>query len=98
MDCLHDENEILELIPDEEKRKKVGLVRVQVAEILQLGLTVKSTPIEAIRGHVSIPELDVAAMNASDKREVNERMDKLAELASHENCILRDPKDEPDGK
>jgi len=93
--CLQDANAILEMIPDEEKRKKVGFVCVQVAELQKLGLTVDPTPIDAIRGHVSIRELNAAAMEASDKSEINGRMDKLAELASQDERILRDPKADP---
>ncbi len=91
--CLRDENDILEMISDEQKRKAIGFVRVQVAELSNLGLTVRRTPIEAIRGHVSIPEMDVDAMSDPDKRsQINERMDKLAKLTSQDDRILRDPK------
>lgn len=91
--CLRDENDILGMIPDQQKRKAIGFVRVQVAELTKLGLSVKRTPIDAIRGHVSVPELDADAMSDKTKQsQINGWMNKLAELASQDGRILRDPK------
>ncbi len=60
-------------------------------EIEALEMSVIPTAIDEIPGHVSIPELDVAAWN--ERRPLcKKRMDRLAEIVSQDYRILRDPK------
>jgi hypothetical protein len=91
--CLDGHVEVLELIADLEKRKKIGLVRVRVSDLLALKLSVVATPIEQVRGHVSIPELSAEAWRDADglRKKCRAWMDQLAELASQPTGVVIDP-------
>lgn len=93
--CIQSTDDILRMVDDPQKKKAVGLVKVRVSELLAQGLTINQTPVEAVRGHVSIPEMDVKAMtDAKLKPKLYERMDELANIASRADRIIRDPKAE----
>lgn len=97
--CLEGHHEVLELIADPEKRKKVGLVRVRVADLQAIGLTVVSTSIERVRGHVSIPELSAEAWSDADvaRKKCRDWMDKIAELVSRSDGVVIDPTENESG-
>jgi len=90
--CLDKPGDVLVLIVDSKKRDSNGIVKISVGEIRALGLSVVSTPLEEIRGHVSIPELSSGAFaDMEQKAQCKLWMNKLADLASPENRIVLDP-------
>src|SRR4051812_39735784 len=56
--CLEKADEILADV-SEQKRRDAGIVKVSVAFIRSLGMTVKPSP-TGIKGHVVLPELNAA--------------------------------------
>lgn len=91
-DCLEQAADILDLIADSEKRNANGIVKILVAEIRAIGLSVISTPRKQIRGHVSIPELSSIAFRDSVLRQkCKDWMHRLATLASPEERIVLQP-------
>lgn len=91
-ECLSGPDEVLNLIPDAEKRKANGIVAVKVADLKHLGLTVAATPVACIAGHVSVPEMSSSAMLDKDsKARCKERMFELAKIASRSENIIKQP-------
>ena len=86
--CLGDVEEMMSLVVDPEKRKRIGVVRISVAEVESLGLTVVSSPTEGVAGHVSIPELSADAYKMT-KPQCKLWMTELAELVSPQERIVR---------
>jgi len=84
--CIETPEKVLEVIA-EDKRPLKGLVLVPVKLLSELRLTVRSEPIDAIPGHVVIPELNSGAYT-SDKSRFTPIKVRLAEIAS-ENIVLR---------
>ena len=89
-DCLRSAEDILANISDPEKRKANGVVKLQVSELKSLGLSVKSTPDDNLRGHVSVPELSAGTF-VKEKTRCKDCMKKLAELVSPEERIVVKP-------
>jgi hypothetical protein len=87
--CLADPAEVLANVAPE-RRHEYGIVRVPVALLKSLGLSVQSTPDDQIKGHVSIPELNAAAYDA-EKALFTPIKDKLAAEASKDDNIVRQP-------
>lgn len=91
-DCLEQPSQILELIVDPEKRRKNGVVKVLVAEVRGLGLSIVLTPRDDIPGHVSIAELSSETFADKEKRpECKLKMTDLAKLSSSESRIVLEP-------
>jgi hypothetical protein len=91
-DCLNHPADILAMITDPEKRPANGIVKVSVAEVKEMGLTVTSTPQADIRGHVSILELSAANyLDECFRAKCKIWMHKLAELTSPEDRIVVKP-------
>ena len=78
--CLADPDAILATVPDD-KKPGYGIVRVPVAGLFALGLSVVREDNDAVPGHVVIPELR-AERYAADKDATRRLMFQLAELAS----------------
>ena len=55
--CVANPAEVLAVIA-EDKRARYGIVRVPVAALGGLGLTVSASPIDTVAGHVVIPEVN----------------------------------------
>jgi hypothetical protein len=58
--CVANPADVLAVIA-EDKRARYGIVRVPVAALGGLGLTVSASPIDTVAGHVVIPELNSTA-------------------------------------
>jgi len=96
LDCLTQIEDALRTIQDEAKKRKTGLVGLELIEIkvlIEMKLTVRISPNEEILGHVVVPEL-----NCTDYEKDRERFKKtlfaLAVKASSPQRIFRDPNDE----
>ncbi len=89
--CLESAHEITALVADLEKRRKIGVVKVLVAEVETLGITVLPTKFEGISGHVSLPELSADAYkDKMTKPQCKLWMNELAKLVSPEERIVID--------
>ena len=89
--CLDIPNEISTTVAPE-KLLDIGIVRVRVKELLDLGLTVEPRPDPQVRGHVVIPELN-AKDYAVDRSRFTPSMLALATLASDDANIVIRPAD-----
>jgi hypothetical protein len=74
----------------EQKRADNGIVRVSVAFIKSLGLTVENKPEPPIKGHVVIPELNAEAYT-TEKARIAPILVKLSTQASNPDHIVRRP-------
>lgn len=91
--CLTAAGDILSEV-SEQKRADNGIVRVSVAFIQSLGLTVLSKPEPPIKGHVVIPELNADAYE-KDKKRLMPLILKLATEASRDDNIVLRPQASP---
>src|SRR5438128_9334519 len=87
--CLSDPAEILAEVA-EEKRPSTAIVRVSVAFLKSVGLSVHCRPRPAIPGHVVIPELNADDYRAS-KGKFTPILKELADEASKDDNIVRRP-------
>jgi hypothetical protein len=87
--CLSDPSEVLATVAPE-RRHEYGVVRVAVSFLKSLGLSVRSTPDEPIKGHITIPELNAAAYEVA-KASFTPVKEKLAVEASKDENIVRHP-------
>jgi hypothetical protein len=84
--CLASPTDALAVIP-EEKRSRYGIVRIPVARLAKLGLTVRPSRIETVPGHVVIPELNSVDYADKSKKSIFKATQlRLAEIAS-ENIV-----------
>lgn len=86
--CLKSPDEILVKVAADKQRDH-GIVRISVAELRRLNLTVVSNPDE-ILGHVVVPELN-ALVYEQDKAKYTPTLEKLATFASKDERIVREP-------
>ncbi len=86
--CLSNPEDILTGVPPE-KLAANGIVRVSVAKLRELGLTVEPVR-DDIVGHCVIPELRVETFKAK-KAEVTKLMGQLAEATSAQVAAVRIP-------
>lgn len=77
--CVSRPEDILAVI-DEDKRDKYGIVRIPVAELIALDLSLVSAKIETVSGHAVIPELSIVAFDA-DPKELETILEVLAVIA-----------------
>lgn len=84
--CLHSFKDVLATV-DPAKRGSNGIVRIPVALLRELGLTVKIEPDTRVKGHVVIPEMRADAYS-TNKASLVPVMLRLAESAK-ENVVLR---------
>lgn len=84
--CVSRPEDIL-IVIDPQKRDKYGIVRIPVAGIQAMGLSLVSAKIETAPGHVVIPELNIVAFDA-DSVNLESKMEALAALAGA-NLIRR---------
>lgn len=89
--CVATATDILATIP-EEKRAEYAIVRVPVALLEGLGLTVRPVPDDRVLGHVVIPELNAADYDA-DKTKFTPAKLALATAASGDAAVVQRPKD-----
>lgn len=68
--------------------KKCAVVGLLVSDLIALGLSVVSSPINEVPGHAVVPELSYAAWETELARLLT-IIDRLAELAS--TCIVHKP-------
>jgi hypothetical protein len=87
--CLADLTEVLNTI-DPERRHEYAIVRVQVSLLWSHGFSVQSKPVEVVRGHVVIPELN-ASDYENDKARFTPIKLHLATEASKDDNILKRP-------
>lgn len=87
--CLADPSEVLATVAPE-RWHEYGIVRVSVAFLTSLGLSVRSTPDAQVKGHVAIPELNAADYQA-EKARFTPIKEKLATEASKAENIVRQP-------
>lgn len=86
--CVTNPADVLTVIA-EEKRARYGIVRVPVAALGGLGLSVSASPIDTVAGHVVIPELNSTAFqNAAHKAFFVATQLALAKIAS-DNIVHR---------
>lgn len=88
-ECLTDPAEMLAPIPAD-RRHETGIVRISAAFVKSLGLSVQPRPVDWIRGHVVIPELNATAYKAN-KAQFTPIKERLASEASKEQNILKRP-------
>jgi len=93
-DCLTSREDILATVA-EDKRRDFGIVRVPVALLQALNLTVEFRQDSRIPGHVVIPELNATAY-AAGKATFTPTLLRLAEVASEDANIVRHPLVNPD--
>lgn len=86
--CLADVSDVLAPIA-EDKRALTGIVRIPVALLQTLGLSVEIKP-DVVRGHVVVPELR-EALYFADKSKFTPIKLALAEEASKDENIVRWP-------
>lgn len=91
--CLNIPNEILATVAPE-KLPEIGVVRIQVKDLRDLGLTVEPKPDPHVKGHVVIPEFNARDF-AGDKSRFTPSMLALATLASDDSNILIWPAELP---
>src|SRR5262245_5383060 len=86
--CLLRPDDVLEGL-SAEKKARIGVVRLSVKLIRDLGLTIEPRPVQTIPGHVVIRELNSDAV--TNAREMLKRMQaELAIIASAEgNVVVR---------
>jgi hypothetical protein len=70
-----------------EKLLEIGIVRIQVKELRDLGLTVQPRPDPHVKGHVVVPEFNARDFVA-DKSRFTPSMLALATLASDDSNIV----------
>ena len=87
--CLNDPANILAEVA-EGKRPSIAIVRVSVAFLKSLGLSVLSRPRPAIPGHVVVPELNADDYKAG-KGKFTPILKELADEASKDENIVRRP-------
>ena len=87
--CVEKPDDILALIADE-KRNNNAIVRVSVAIVKALGMTVVAKPAPLIKGHVVIPQLNADDYKA-DPAYFRPYLLALAEEASKDENIVRRP-------
>ena len=87
--CVNDPTDILSLVA-EDKRGSIGIVRVSVAFLKSLGLTVLCRPRPEIPGHVVLPELNAEDYKAN-KGKFTPILKDLADEASKDANIVRPP-------
>lgn len=89
--CLASPDEILATVA-EDRRHEFGIVRIPYSLLVELNLTVRSAPDERVNGHVEIPELNARAYADNQaKAALKAMMLRLAEVASEDENILREP-------
>lgn len=75
-----------------EKQAQYGIVRVRVAFIKSLSMSIEIKPDDRILGHVVIPEMNSARYEDKQiKVSIKQIMLKLAEEASKDENIVRQP-------
>jgi hypothetical protein len=87
--CINDPADILSQVA-EDKRGSIAIVRVSVAFLKSLGLTVLSRPRPGIPGHVVLPELNADDYKAN-KGKFTPILKELADEASKDENIVRRP-------
>lgn len=92
-DCLASPEDILATVA-EDKRHEFGIVRVPVALLQALNLTVEFRRDTRVLGHVVIPELNATAY-AAGKAPFTPTLLRLAEIASEDANIVRRPTTSP---
>src|SRR5690349_20735626 len=84
--CLKDPTDAL-LAVAEDKRPRYGLVQIPISLLTDLGLSVRPAPIDAVPGHVVVPEVNISDYTA-DKARFTPIKSRLADAASA-NIIRR---------
>ena len=80
--CLPSPTDALAVIA-EDKRARYGIVRIPVARLAALNLTVAPSPIDAVPGHVVIPEMNSTAyLDKANKAFFTATQLQLAQIAS----------------
>jgi hypothetical protein len=87
--CLADPNDNLAAV-DPARLHEYGIVRVPVAILKDLDLSIESRPDPRVLGHVVLPELNAADYEADKARFTPTKL-RLAEIASEERHIVRRP-------
>lgn len=90
--CLDDPFDILATVADD-KRNAVGIVRVSVARLKALGLSVRSDHDDRVKGHVVIPELNASDYEAKKSAFTYVKL-QLSEQANEPDNILKRPSEE----
>lgn len=88
--CLESVGQVLANV-SEEKRGDNGIVRIQVKDIKELGLTVRADHDDRVPGHVVIPELNASAY-ANSKSSLTPTLEHLASICSEDESIARWPR------
>lgn len=89
--CLSNPEAILSMLTPE-KQAQYGIVRVRVAFIKSLSMSIEIKPDDRILGHVVIPEMNSARYEDKQiKVSIKQIMLKLAEEASKDENIVRQP-------
>lgn len=86
-------DEMLSVIADEKKRRRFYVVRLQVRDIRQLGLSVVPTPdvVHHLPGHASIPEMNIRDYHSNEGgnyAQCGDWQQQLARLAARD-IVLR---------
>jgi hypothetical protein len=90
--CLVDPTDILAEVPAD-KRNAVGIVRVSVALLKSLGLTVRTDHDDRVNGHVVIPELNASDYEANKAAFTFVKV-QLAEQANEPDNIVKRPSED----
>ena len=88
--CVDAPQDVLADVPAE-KRAYNGIVRVSVAFLKSLGLTIQNKPEPPIKGHVVIPQLNAGDYKADKARFHADPALALAKEASKDENIVRHP-------
>jgi hypothetical protein len=87
--CLDDPTvDVLKTIPPE-RHGDYAVVRIPVSLLIALGLTVKSRRVDAIRGHVVIPELNASDYKRDKSRFTSIKLQLAIEASKDENVLKR---------
>lgn len=65
--CLNNPTDAL-LAVAEDKRPRNGIVQIPLSLLTDLGLTVRAAPIDAVPGHVVVPEINITDYSAAKDR------------------------------
>ncbi len=84
--CLNDPSDTLATIPPE-RRHEYGIVRLSVAYVRSLGLSVVVDSDDKIKGHVVIPELNAADYEANKARFTKKKVMLATEASKDENVV-----------
>ena len=86
--CVGDPSDILATV-DPGRRHEYGIVRIPVSLVESLAFSVRSVPVDEIKGHVTIPQLNADDYEADKSRFTSIKYQLAVEASRAENILKR---------